>query len=429
MKIKNLAFPLLFSAAVLVLVAGCKKGEQVPEINPPGASGIVTDVDGNVYKTIQIGTQIWMAENLQTTRLNDGSLIPLVADQSAWNQLTSPGHCFYNNDASYKIPYGAYYNGYAVKTGILAPEGWHVPTVDDWYILFDYLGGSSIAGGKLKEAGTSHWQSPNEKATNESGFTALPGGWRENHSFVYFGSAAMWWSSISQGENELPQLYYGHGGAYMILANSLEKGHPVRCLKNSDAVITDIDGNQYKTTIIGTQTWMAENLRTTKYRNGTPVQKVSDSTEWGSLTTGPAYCVYNTSTDSITYGVLYNWRAASDAICPEGWHLPSDEEWATLAAFLGATSVGGGKLKETGTAHWQSPNTGASNETDFTALPGGYRSQNSSIRDIGKLGAFWSSTQNTASFAWIRYMEYNTGSLERGSNLKGDGLSIRCVKD
>jgi uncharacterized protein (TIGR02145 family) len=140
------------------------------------SSETAKDVDGNVYNTVTIGAQVWMAENLRTTKYNDGTSIPLVTDSTKWSDLSTPAHCWYNNDkASYKATYGALYNWYTVATDNLCPTGWHVPTTAEWQILKDYLG-SSVDGGKLKESGTTHWKSPNKGATNESGFTALPGG-------------------------------------------------------------------------------------------------------------------------------------------------------------------------------------------------------------------------------------------------------------
>jgi uncharacterized protein (TIGR02145 family) len=166
-------------------------------VGPNNFAGIAEDIEGNFYKTVQIGNQVWMAENLRTTKLNDGTAIPLVTDNTAWGNLTTPGYCWYENDkATYGNTYGALYNWYAVNTGKLCPTGWHVPSDGEWTILRDYLGGESVAGGKMKEAGTTHWQSPNTGATNESGFSALPGGFRfADGSFYNVGGTGYWWSS------------------------------------------------------------------------------------------------------------------------------------------------------------------------------------------------------------------------------------------
>jgi uncharacterized protein (TIGR02145 family) len=154
------------------------------------ASGTVTDIDGNVYETIQIGTQWWIKENLRTTHFRNGDPIPLVTDDTAWAGLSTPAYCEYGNDPANVTDYGRLYNWYAVADSrYIAPQGWHVATDEEWKQLEMYLGMSqseanltgirgTVEGGKLKEAGTVHWQSPNTGATNESGFTALPGGYR-----------------------------------------------------------------------------------------------------------------------------------------------------------------------------------------------------------------------------------------------------------
>jgi uncharacterized protein (TIGR02145 family) len=169
--------------------------------NPNLTYGTVTDIDANVYKTITIGTQTWMAENLRTTKYNDDTPIPLVTDKTAWLYLTTPGYCWYdNNEANFKTTYGALYNGYATNTGKLCPNGWHVPSDVEWSTLTSFLGGEDAAGGKLKEIGETHWKSyisPNMGATNESGFTALSGGYRTDLGFFYHlgSSYGYWWSS------------------------------------------------------------------------------------------------------------------------------------------------------------------------------------------------------------------------------------------
>lgn len=141
-------------------------------------------IDGDVYRTDTIGSQVWMVENLKTTKYNDGSSIPNVTDNTTWNGLNTGAYCWYNSDISNKKPYGALYNWYTLNTGKLAPYGWHVPTDVEWESLIDHLGGESVAGGKLKESGTTHWQTPNIGATNESGFTAVPGGFRSQDGII-----------------------------------------------------------------------------------------------------------------------------------------------------------------------------------------------------------------------------------------------------
>ena len=195
--------------------------------------------------------------------------------------------------------------------------------------------------------------------------------------------------------------------------------------------VTDIEGNVYHTVIIGTQEWMLENLKTTKYRDGTSIPNVTNNTSWSNLTTG-AYCDYNnTPSNSATYGKLYNWYAATDAhnIAPTGWHVPTDAEWSTLITYLEGESVAGGKLKEIGTTHWISPNTGATNETGFTALPGGKRQYNRTFYGIGVIGCWWSATEYNATYAWYHGMGYGGSNAERNGDNKEVGFSVRCLRD
>lgn len=193
--------------------------------------------------------------------------------------------------------------------------------------------------------------------------------------------------------------------------------------------VTDADGNVYHTVTIGTQVWMVENLKVTKYKDSTAIPLVTDGTAWISLTT-PGYCWYNNNyaTYGSVYGALYNWYTVNTGnLCPAGWHVPTDAEWTTLTTFL---SNNGGKLKEAGTAHWPIPNTGATNESGFTALPGGWLGFSGSFSDIQYTGYWWSATQNNSLSAWERELYYGNTTVGRnGSNSKFVGLSVRCIKD
>jgi len=188
------------------------------------------------------------------------------------------------------------------------------------------------------------------------------------------------------------------------------------------------DGYVYKTVKIGNQVWMAENLRYLPSVVGPEIE--SETT--------PYYYVYDyngtnvseakTTDNFSTYGVLYNWTAACSS-CPSGWHLPSDAERAELGEYLGGNEVAGAKLKETGTTHWQSPNQGATNASGFTALPGGIRLDYGSFYFIGNDGAWWSSTELDANYAFSRLLNYDNYHLVNNYDYKVDGFSIRCVKD
>jgi len=200
-----------------------------PAFNPDQTYGIVTDTDGNIYKTIQIGTRTWMAENLKTTRYNDGSSIPVVTGDNNWTSQSTAAMCWFNDDPGlYKEIYGGYYNIYAVNTKKLCPEGWHVPDKTDWSQMISYLGNEGSAGGKMKESGTLNWMSPNFGATNESGFTGLPAGYRRD-KFIQRGISAYWWSVTS---NNFYSLDYRYKCISVFIMNYPRNGLNVRCVKD-----------------------------------------------------------------------------------------------------------------------------------------------------------------------------------------------------
>ncbi len=221
------------------------------------------------------------------------------------------------------------------------------------------------------------------------------------------------------------------------------------CKKEEEIIVTDIDGNVYKTVTIGGQLWMAENLKTTKYNDGTTVPLVTDSDEWINLTTS-AYCWFENdeATNKVTYGALYNWFVLDAAanggknVCPVGWHVPSDAEFKQLEMNLGINQSDvdktewrgtdeGGKLKESGLTHWNSPNTGATNSSGFTALPGGYRGGSGSFVGQGIYGIFWTSTEseNDITYAWRRTLGSEKSEIYHFIFPKTHGLSVRCIMD
>jgi uncharacterized protein (TIGR02145 family) len=195
----------------------------------------VKDADGNVYKTVTIGAQLWMAENLKTTKYNDGTDIPLVPDDQAWGASTAPAFCWYNKDAAAnKNKFGALYNWYTVSTNKLCPKSWHVATDPEWTNLTTFLGGENVAGGKLREAGTTHWEKPNNGATNGSGFTTLPGGYRNNHgAFANVGFFGFWWTATENVPTASWCRTMGCASVDVLRIFSLKKnGYSVRCIKD-----------------------------------------------------------------------------------------------------------------------------------------------------------------------------------------------------
>ncbi len=197
-------------------------------------TGTVTDIDSNVYKTVKIGNQWWMTENLKVTHYQNGNPIPKVTDPNIWRALITAAYCYYNNDTTNIADYGMLYNQFAIRDSCnIAPLGWHVPSEEEWRVLLDTLGGSLVAGSKMKETGTTHWPEPNRDATNSSGFSALPGGWRSNDSGIcyHMGIYGRWWTST---EFRTPSFIVGTGSSVVTFQEYtwLRKGLSVRCVKD-----------------------------------------------------------------------------------------------------------------------------------------------------------------------------------------------------
>jgi len=206
--------------------------------------------------------------------------------------------------------------------------------------------------------------------------------------------------------------------------------------------VSDIEGNIYQTINIGPHMWMAENLRTTKYNDGSNIPLITDSVQWWNNTkkntSFPMMSWYDndlSNHQTKIYGGLYNWFAINPLtngnknICPKGWHVPTDAEWSLLISSLGGKSVSGGKLKSTGMEYWMSPNKGATNSSGFSGLPGGGRNSDGAFFSKGDIGYWWSSTELDASLAWNRYLGHNYSTSGKNYYSKSLGFSVRCVKD
>jgi len=206
----------------LVILCGCEEEKN-------GAGGLPVDGDGNEYDTVVIGTQVWLKSNLKTTRYNNGIPVPLNAEISKWQTFPIGEYCWYNNDANNKDTYGALYDYKAVKVGALCPVGWHIPTIVDWTTLIDYLGGEILAGGELKETGTSHWTSPNSDASNSTGFAARPGGYRTwQGTYDKLRDIGYWWSS----ENSRNVMLFYQDASIDFGGIGGRPGFSVRCTKD-----------------------------------------------------------------------------------------------------------------------------------------------------------------------------------------------------
>lgn len=202
--------------------------------------------------------------------------------------------------------------------------------------------------------------------------------------------------------------------------------------------VKDIDGNIYTQLTIGTQTWLKENLRTTRFNDGTPVPRVTGNKEWGGRTS-PGYCWYNndSTSNSGIYGALYNWYAVAEKkLCPAGWHIPGDADYTVLENTLGGSNEAGSKMKEKGTSHWQSFDTGSTNESAFSLRPSGYRLSNGSFTGMGLYCFLWTTSECFSGieeyytrFAWGRYLCYYNSLVHRYYFEKKYGFSVRCLKD
>jgi len=459
----------------------------------PCITGTVNDIDGNIYHTVAIGTQVWMAENLRTTRFNDGMQLPPVTDSAQWATATTPGFCWYSNDSNANAQYGDLYNWNAVKAGKLAPLGWHVATDSEWSVLIAIAGGDNSAGGPLKDSGMAHWLFPNTGATNLGVFSALPGGFRfYDGAFAFMGYYGFWWSS-TPGASGAWCRYMSYNASNVTRSNcNLNCGFSVRCIKGdpvsapaspvivsalasngnvtvswnavngatsynlyyqagtsvdkasatarigvnsgymvaglingtqyaftvtaentggesemsatltatpqlASGTITDVDGNVYHVISIGFQVWTVENLKTTRFNDGSRIPLVTDGAIWANITS-PGFCWYNNDTaNKAMYGGLYNWYAVNSGnLAPAGWHVAIYQDFSAL--------------KDT---------------TGFSPLLGGYRQSSGPYSGQGTYGYWWTSSTGPNVFDYY----YRNPYVSWTSLSSTAGLSVRCVKN
>lgn len=391
---------------------------------------LIKDQECCSVPNITIGTQTWTGCNLNVDTYQNGDPIPQVQDPVAWAALTTGAWCYYNNDSANGCEYGKLYNYHAIEDPRgLIPAGYHLPTPTEIVDLYTYLGGASVAGGELKETGTTHWLTPNTGATNSSGWTGLPGGLRfggnylpDPGGFVQLRNYGLFWTDATIISNERVYSLYSQSTDLYVGGDDPTTGHSIRLIENNLCSVGDV--------IIGTQTWTGCNLNVSYYRNGDVIPQVSDPTAWAGLNTG-AWCWYNNdASNGATYGKLYNWYAVNDprGLAPEGYHIPTVAEYNILQTELGGLTSGG-PLKEAGFAHWIAPNTGATNTSGWTGLPGGQRSFNSVYEYIGQGAAFWTSSSVDPLNATALQLYFTNDNFIEFPSLQTVGFSIRLVKD
>jgi uncharacterized protein (TIGR02145 family) len=404
------------------------------------------------FRTVKIDKGTWMVDNLNVDHFQNGDLIPEAKTNEEWVKALKnkkPAWCYYNNDPANGEKYGKLYNVYAVvdKRG-LAPLGWHIPNYRDWNDLIYFLGKDAdtipnvldftkieaSATPKLKN--TSGW-SPGENGNNESGFSALPGGYRYGNDFLDLGSSG-YWHEIDVYETSFDSSGYriSNGDAVTsVVFLGYDFGLSVRCVKDFGQ-----SEEEYNKTSIGDQVWMVENLNVEFFRNGDRIPQAKTKKEWVKACKKKqpvwSYCDYDRSTQSKV-GKMYNFYAIIDerGLSPEGWHIPELKEWEKLIAFCGGDSLAAIKLKSS--MGWYSTN--GNNETNFSAIPVGQVSEIGEFSKYDDDVLFWTIdfhdyTNNYPTPTMILLGQiYKYGKpieiITSYSSSPNKGFSVRCIKD
>jgi uncharacterized protein (TIGR02145 family) len=477
--------------------------------------------DNKSYKTVVLGSQNWMAENLNTSTFRNGDQIPEVKTKEEWElaaEKKQPAWCFYENNSSYGQKYGRLYNWYAVNDPRgLAPNGWHIPSDEEWTFLESYLV-QNVANKLKKEekfdtkvsyvevggyyetkwiscSNCSYWTDLQKKnnpcavcrnnrgtyvktgryipktkerreekikndngwdGNNESGFSAMPSGYRTSYGSFYSISESTYYWSSTYSSSELSH-YRSLKSSNDQLGNYVENksmGFSVRCIKDNSP--TNAEGfqgnstqikNSNKSITIGSKSWMINNLDVVNFRNGDPIPQAKTDEEWelAAKNKQPAWCyLENDPLNGQKYGVLYNGYALIDSrgIAPKGWHIPTLDEFTNMISYLGGESVAGGKLKSTtGWANndYQRINGNGSNSSGFSALPGGDREFSRFHSDLNCASWWTSSFGNVPTFdskgyqTGYKLIYFSIGNwgneITKIDDSLGVGHSVRCVKD
>ena len=427
----------------------------------------LTDEEGE----FTIGDQTWTTKNLDVIKYKNGDPIQQVQDSAAWANLTKGAWCYYENDSANGKKYGKLYNWYAVNDPRgLAPKGYHIPSDEEWTVLRDNLGDTSVAGTKMKSS--SGWKK-DRNGNNTIEFEGLPGGYRDYEgSFTVIGANGYWWSCSGTSDIAFYRQLSSPSDKLLRYNKNMKCGLSVRCLKdqsdinnkshignendqsnkshkynynrglprenldqttysnNPVAVVNQSNSiaegtnasqkDQFNSAVeliqIGKQFWSAKCLDVSTYRNGDTIQKVEAPYQWGKLKEG-AWCYYDNKTANGTkYGKLYNWYAVNDprGLAPKGYHIPTRDDIIILNDFLGKSSEGSTKIKSA---------------SSIDELKGGYRNFEGTFTGIGEILKWWSSTEQNAEYAYCRELINIHGNLGKPIYDKHCGFPVRFLKD
>jgi len=441
MKILNLIFSLLIVSTIVL--SSCRGNEEL------------------FPNELTIGEQTWMSKNLNVDKFRNGDPILYAKTNEEWKEATNnkqAAYCYYKNKTDSGEFYGKLYNWYAVNDSRgLAPEGWRIPTNEDWKNFNNYFRGESFDGQK--------------KQTQFYKF--LPEGFRGgNGSFSEFGMTGFskWWSSSEPSSYDIFMFEHDGNNGYINGRNYflIGGGFSIRCLKELSNIKPSQKLETFSNKItLGKQVWMSENLNVDKFRNGDPILHAKTDEEWNiaSENKQPAWCYYKNNPDNgDRYGKLYNWYATNDSrgLAPLGWRVPTHEDWIHLIDFLGGEKIAGKKMKSL--KYWASQSTefvpaddytdyqtNKSNEVGFIGLPGGIRG-NDKFTEINYIGLWWSSSEASSinyneapteahpndikenhsyggTNAWCLQLYYNQRHAFTVEQKKLVGCSVRCIKD
>ena len=396
------------------------------------------------FNSVKIGNQVWMTENLNVDRFQNGDIIKEAKTAEEWiaaGNAKSPAWCYFKNDLNNGRTKGKLYNWYAVNDSRgLAPIGWTIPTQSDINVLVSELGGEFNAKQAIKsQTGWGQFGNGN----NKSKLNGLPNGIREGEQADFRGdysNGLHWWTSSASGQypKQYSQTLYLNKDTvwqqYYLSSSSQMDGLNVRCIQLNVNSLNESLQNFQSTIQIGTQVWSTLNLNEGHFRNGDVIPEAKTTEDWEAAGNAkrPVWCYYdNDPANGQKYGKLYNWYAVNDprGLAPAGWHVPSDEEWTVLSNFLGGEDVAGKKMKST--SGWND-NGNSTNSSGFLGLPGGCRHNYGEFSHVGSYCAWWSASGNSSSppfpsHSWA--LVYGGSDLFLAFAEESYGLSVRCIKD